>query len=184
MIILSSFPLIAALVFAFALGLNLTRKNTTLVWLYLLQSVVVTWALALLAYSEGATSLYLAALLTHLVKGIMAPVFLTRLIRRYSAHFSAASYLNTPHSLFALGVITAFSYTVIAPALSAVSSASAVPLLFASIFSTLFLMVNRRGALGEVIGVLALENSAVVLAAFLGIQHSFALEFAIAFDIA
>jgi hydrogenase-4 component E len=172
----------AGVVFLLALLLNLTRKNTTLIALYLAQSVVVAFAFAFLANSEGAAGLLYTALLTFAVKGVMAPIFLYRLVSRYSAHFSAAWYLSVPTTLVALAVITGFSYTLF-PHLGQ-SEQAAIPLLFASIFSAFFLMVNRRGALSMVVGVLALENGIVLLATALGAAHTFALEFTVAFDIA
>ncbi len=173
----------AAAVFATTLFMNLARKNTSVVMLYLLQSLALTLGLLLLARSTGAEGLLFAATLTLAVKVIMAPTFLLRMIRKYDGHFSAPSYLNVPLSLLALAVITTFVYVFVAPALSHYG-ASGISVLFASIFGTLFLMINRRGAVAEVVGILSLENSVVLLAAVLGVEHSFALEFAIAFDIA
>jgi len=181
--ILPWLAIFAASIFALTLLMNLARKNTTLVTLYLLQSLALTFALLLLSFSTGSGGLLFAALLTLVVKVVMAPTFLFHLIRKYSGHFSATSYLNTPLSLLALAAITAFTYAFVSPAFAHYGSSSA-SVLFASILGTIFLMINRRGALAEVIGVLSLENAVVFLPAVLGVEHSFALEFAIAFDIA
>ena len=181
--ILPWLAIFAASIFALTLLMNLVRKNTSLVMLYLLQSLVLTSALVLLSASTSSRGLLFAAILTLAVKVIMAPAFFFRLISKYSGYFSTASYLNTPLSLLALAAITAFTYTFVSPAVVHFGSSS-VSVLFASIFGAIFLMINRRGALAEVIGVLSLENAVVFLAAVLGVEHSFALEFAIAFDIA
>ncbi len=172
----------ASLVFLLALLMNLVRKNTTLISLYVIQSVAIAAALAVLGGTDGETGLVYAALLTLAVKGVIAPTFLYRLISKYSGHFSAASYLSMPPTLVGLACMTAFSF-LLAPHLP-FAGVSAVPLLFAGIFSALFLMINRRGALSAVVGVLALENAAVLLSSTLGAVHTFALEFTIAFDIA
>lgn len=174
---------LAAAVFLLVLLMNLVRKNTTLLFLYTAQSVVTAGVLITLAYTEGAVGLLYAGVLTLLVKAIMAPAFFSRMISKYSAHFSAASYLNIPLSLLLLAMLTLFAFSFVSPNISASDSAS-IPLILAAIFATLFLMVNRRGALGQIVGILALENGVVLLATFLGLHHSFALELAIAFDIA
>ncbi len=179
-----SLTFFAAAVFSLALLMNLVRKNTTLVTFYLVQSVVVALSLISLAYSAHEMGLFYAALLTLAVKAVMAPAYLWQMIRKYSAHFSAASYLNAPQSMICLAAATFFAYYFVAPRLALFSSLSSIPLLFATIFCTLFLMINRRGALAAVVGILALENGVVLLSAFLGIEHSLALEFAISFDIA
>lgn len=181
---LFSLTIFAAAVFLPALTMNIVRKNTSLVLLYVVQSIAVAFALVTLSYQAGAVGLLYAALLTLAVKVIMAPAFLLRLISRYGAHFSAGSYLSMPLSLLALAAITAFAYSSIFSRIPTLHNSPSTPLLIASIFSILFLMINRRGALAEIIGILALENGVVLLAAFLGVEHSFALEFAISFDIA
>lgn len=169
-------------VFLLALGMNLVRKNTTLVMLYLLQSLLVAASLVALSGTEHAEGLFFAGILTFAIKAVMAPGFLLSLIRRYSAHFSETSYLSLPLILIALAAITAFSYYLVAPSFA--GEGQGVALLIASIFTAMFLMVNRRGALAAVVGVLALENGIVLLASTLGVTHSIGLEFAIAFDIA
>lgn len=179
----SILTLCAAFVFLLALCMNLVRKNTTLISLYLMQAVTTAVALLALGASEHATGLFYAAFLTLAVKAVMAPIFLFRLIRKYSSHFSAASYLSGPLTLVLLAIMTGFAYSVSARFAGA-GSASQIPLLFAAIFSAFVLMVNRRGALSAVIGVLALESGVVLLSATLGTAHTFALEFTIAFDIA
>ncbi len=183
MLLLPSLTIFAASLFGLMLFMNLVRKNTSLVTLYLLHSLMLTLALVLLSFTTGSAGLLFAALLTLVVKVIMAPAFLFYLIRKYSGHFSAASYLNIPLTLLALAAITAFTYAVVSPTLAQYGS-SGTSILFAAIFGAIFLMINRRGALAEVIGVLSLENAVVLLAAMLGVEHTFALEFAISFDIA
>ena len=183
MISISTLTILAASVFLLSLLANLVRKNTTLLGLYALQSAISAGALIMLAYSEGTMGLFWAGVLTLLVKAIMAPAFLSRMISRYNAHFSAASHLNTPLSLLVIATLTAFAYSFVSPSFSANSSPS-ISLLLSAIFATLFLMINRRGVLGQIVGILALENAVVLLAAFLGLHQSLALELAIAFDIA
>jgi len=179
-----SLTIFAAAVYLPALAMNIARKNSTLVLLYIIQSIAVAGALLALSYDAGAAGLLYAALLTIAVKAVMAPAFLLRLIKRYDARFSTASYLNMPLSLLALSAVTAFSYSSVFSVIPIFNRSPSTPLLIASIFSVLFLMVNRRGAIADIVGVLAFENGVVLLAAFLGVEHSFALEFAITFDIA
>ncbi|OGG57603.1 hypothetical protein A2853_01910 [Candidatus Kaiserbacteria bacterium RIFCSPHIGHO2_01_FULL_55_17] len=180
---LTTLTFCASLVFLLALGINFMRKNRTLISLYVLQSLAVVLALLSLGLEERSNGLLYAALLTFAVKSVFAPIFLGRLIGKYSIHFSAASYLSTPLTLIALAVITGFSYS-IAARLTDGGSTTAIPLLFAAAFSALFLMTNRRGTLSIVIGVLSLENAIVLLATALGTGHTFALEFTVTFDIA
>lgn len=184
MTLLSSLALLSAVVYLLALTMNLVRKNTTMLFLYAVQSFACAGALIVLAYAEGNAGLLLSGILTLLVKGLMAPAFLSSMIRKYSSHFSAASYLSIPLTLIMLAATTVFAYAFVSPALGHYAASSGIPLLLGAVFASLFLMINRRGVLGQIVAILALENAIVLLAAFLGLQHSFALEFAIAFDIA
>jgi hydrogenase-4 component E len=184
MIVLSSLTFFAGATFALALLMNLMRKNTTLVMIFLFQSLVTALALFALGFEKGEAGLAYAALLTIVVKAVIAPVFLLNLVKKHGAHFSASSKLSVPLSLISLAAITFFAFSFVAPRLATFSTMPSIPLLFAAIFATLFLMFNRPGALAAIVGVLSLENGIVLLSAYLGAEHSFALEFAIAFDIA
>jgi hydrogenase-4 component E len=61
---------------------------------------------------------------------------------------------------------------------------NAIPLALAAIFISIFLSINRRGALSQIIGVLSLENGIIALTAFLGITESSGLDIGVSFDIA
>lgn len=183
-LLIPSFDILAGVIFSLALMMNLARKNTTLVLLYLLQSLGVAIGLVVLAYAEGSQGLLFAAFLTLAVKVVMAPLFVSRMIRNYKLHVSAASYLSTPLTLLCLAVITAFSYSLISGHIGNFRHPEGIPLLFASILCVLFLMMNRRGTLSTIVGVLSLENVVIFLSAQLGLENSLALEFAISFDIA
>jgi len=58
-----------------------------------------------------------------------------------------------------------------------------LPLNLAIILISIFLLINRRGAFSQMIGILSLENSILLLASFIGIKQSLALEMGIIFDI-
>ena len=169
-------------VFAITLIMNLLRLNRTLVQTYTIESLLVAFILIAMGYQEGAVGMIVAGVLTLAVKGIMAPWFLQRMIKRYESRFSSEPYLNLSMTLVVLSVIIISFRYVIAQSIH-FANVSLVSLLFAGVFTTFFFIVNRRGALSQIIGILALENTIVLVAAFLGIAHSVALEMAIAFDI-
>lgn len=175
--------LAAAAVFGITLVMNLLRLNRSLILAYTLESLCVAFILIAMGYQDNAVGMIAAGILTLAVKGIMAPAFLLRMIKRYESRFSVEPYLNLSMTLVVLSIIIiSFRYIVMQSIHFA--NADLVALLFAGVFTTLFFIVNHRGALSQIIGILALENTIVLLAAFLGIVHSVALELAIAFDIA
>ena len=70
------------------------------------------------------------------------------------------------------------SLTSIIPANQALSAIA-----FSSMFLSLFLIINRKGALSQIIGILSFENSIVAFAVFSGLEQSPTLQMGIIFDI-
>ena len=50
-------------------------------------------------------------------------------------------------------------------------------------FLSLFLIINRKSALSQIVGILSLENSIVAFAIFAGLEQSLSLQIGILFDI-
>lgn len=171
--------------FLATIGLNMVKTNRNLIRLYIIQSLVVTAFLFLLAGAEANRGLLVVALLTLCVKVIVAPLFFSRLVRRYGSRFTVNNYLSTPLTLVVLMALVLFSYSqVFEPLALLVPEAFGVlPLNLALILLSIFMLINRRGAFSQMIGILSLENSIVLLASFIGIRQTVALEMGIIFDI-
>ncbi len=171
--------------FLATIGLNMVKTNRNLIRLYVIQSLVVTAFLFLLAGAEANRGLLVVALLTLCVKVIIAPLFFSRLVRRYGSRFTVNNYLSTPLTLVVLMALVLFSYSqVFEPLALLVPEAFGVlPLNLALILLSIFMLINRRGAFSQMIGILSLENSIVLLASFIGIRQTVALEMGIIFDI-
>ncbi len=163
-------------IFLLAIFMHVVRQNTTLVNLYLVQSLALSFLLILFAMQNNEQILFLTAFLTIVIKVILAPAFFYRLINKEEVHFTSSAYLSTPLTLISIMAITGFAYSPILNSLHA-------PLIVSSIFISLFLIINRKGALSQIIGVLSLENGIVLLAALLQLRQSFILELGITFDI-
>lgn len=171
--------------FLVTIGLHMVKTNRNLIRLYLIQSLVVSTFLFLLGMAEGNNGLLLVALLTFVIKVILAPIFFSRLVRRFGTRFTVNNYLSTPLTLVVLMVIVLFSYSRVFEPLSllAPEAFGVLPLNLALILLSLFILINRRGAFSQMIGVLSLENSILLLASFIGIRQTLALEIGIVFDI-
>ncbi len=173
------------IVFIATLFMHLARKHSNLVVLYVIQSLALALLLLAISFNDPAHNLFAAAIITILIKLIVAPVFFFRFLKKYKKEFSVSNYTSLPVFLLTIALLTILSYQVIAPVIAIAASATVgpmLPLALASILSGIFLMVNRRGAMGQLLGVLALENSIVFLVSLLGIEHTFGLELGIAFD--
>jgi hydrogenase-4 component E len=184
--ILSQFSYIAAIiVFLSVVGFHLSRKNINLVFLYIVQSLAVASLLFIPAIHRMDFFLLLAAVLTLAIKAVFAPYFFLRLIKRHEMTFTSNTYLSLPFTLIVLSLLSGLAFSHVFKAFIELASVNmpAVSLAIAAIFTSVFLSINRRGALSQIVGVLSLENSIVALTLFLGVENSSGLDIGVSFDI-
>jgi hydrogenase-4 component E len=171
--------------FLATIALHLVKTNRSLIRFYLIQSLAVVTFLFFIGLAEGDKGLIMVALLSGLIKVVIAPVFFSRLIRRYGTRFTVNNYLSTPLTLTALMGLVLFSYSSIFLPLGVLvpQAYGVLPLNLAMILMSIFMLINRRGAFSQMLGILSLENSILLLASFIGIRQPVALEIGIVFDI-
>ena len=165
--------------------LHSAKKNLGAIIAYRLQS------LAVVAFTFGSfletrnTSLLVVGLVIFVVKVIFAPIFLSRLIKKHKLTYSVSAYMNAPLTLIVIAIFTALAYSQkFAPLTNLVPGHhTLLQLALASIFLSLFLIVNRKGVLSQIIGVLSLENSIVAFVFYAGLEQSRSLQLGILFDI-
>ncbi len=165
--------------------LHLVRSTKYTIRLYALQSASVAGVLILLGLAEGERSLIAVGSITLIAKVILAPYFFTRLIQRFGYLVASASYLSMPLTLVVLLGLIIFAASSTFSSLWVVSSVTPDVFVFniAMVLIAIFLLINRQGALAQIIAVLALENGIILFAVFLGVKQTFALEMGIIFDI-
>lgn len=176
---------VEALIFLSVIFMHVVKKNSSAAFLYSLQSLTITALLAILSYKEHSIILLLVALLMFAVKAIIAPTFFLKLIKRHHITFSVSTYLNTPVTLIAITALTALANSYLFKPLVSLSPAneSALILSVAAIFVSFFLIVNRKGAISQMIGILSLENGIVSFASLSGLEKNPGLQIGITFDI-
>ena len=181
---LSLLYVLLAIFFLSVVSLYLIKKNTIAVRAYVFQSSAIAFILFLFSL-ENLTALPIIALaMTVLVKVFVAPSFFFRLIRRHELKFSASTYLNLPVTLLILAILTFLIRSFfLASGIFDPSRQNFLIIASSAIVISLFLIINRKGALSQMLGVLSLENSIVVFAAFAGLEQSPALQLGIVFDI-
>ena len=167
------------------IGLHAAKKNINEALLYALQSLAIVLLLVDAFVQGGQLSLLLIALLTFAAKVVIAPLFFTRLIKRHKLKFTVSTYTSIPG---ALAVITAILLLAGSPIFAPLTglvpqNQGYLVLSFAMLLASIFLMVNRRGALSQVVGVLSIENSIVAFSAFAGLEQSAVLQAGIVFDV-
>ncbi|HWZ66061.1 MAG TPA: hypothetical protein VNX65_04725, partial [Patescibacteria group bacterium] len=99
--------------------------------------------------------------------------------------FTSSTYANTPVTLLLIvGILGLVTSSIFAPlAMLAGGQHLTTSLVLAAILSSLLLVVNRKGAFSEVMGVLSLENSIVAFGILAGLEQSAVLQLGIIFDV-
>ena len=173
------------LIFSSVIFMHLSRKNSSVISLYLLQSLIIAILMFGSSLKRASWSLFFIALVIFVVKVVIAPYFFHRLIKEHQLKFSASTYLNGPLTLIALAILTGLTYshffnplTILAP-----QNERTLLLAVAMMLISIFLIINRKGALSQMIGVLSLENAIVSFAYITGLEASAGAQVGILFDI-
>ena len=156
----------------------------TLLNVFALQALVLALSVSWQAYVQGAPHLYLTAAIALVVKAILIPVALHRMIRILGIHREIETALNTgPTMLVGLGLV-ALSMAVILRVTVDTDVFAREDLAFALsvVLLGLLTMVTRRNAVSQVVGFMSLENG-LILAATGAKGMPFVVEISVAFSV-
>lgn len=166
-------------------GLHLAKKNVNEALLYALQSSAIVAMLGAALWERRSVGLLAVAVIMLIVKVILAPAFFIRLVKRHKLRFSADTYANAPEVFLGIGLILLLVSSGIFDPLTHIVPANHSYLLvsLAALFTSILLMVNRKGALSQAVGVLSIENSIVAFTIFAELEGSVMFELGILFDV-
>ena len=176
---------LVGIVFLTIVFLHLVKKNYGAVLAYNMQSLAIVVILFNSFLETGRISLLFITLLAFVVKVVLAPLFFVRMIKKNGLRFSVSTYLNTPLTLIVIAAITAIAHSSkLAPLADIVPANHALlSLALSAMLLSLVLIINRKGALSQIIGILSFENSIIVFAVFAGLEQSPSLQAGILFDL-
>ena len=165
--------------------LHLSRKNFLASIAYSLQSLIIMLFFLNSFFETNNLTILLVVFLVLIVKVILAPLFFIRLIKKNALAFSVSTYLNTPLTIISIAILTFIAhYQKFSPLTSIVpANQDSLSLALSAMFLSLFLIINRKGALSQILGVLSLENSIVAFVIFAGLEQNPALQIGIMFNI-
>lgn len=133
-------------------------------WLnaYRLQSIVLSGVTAIIGYVTGIWEIYVAAAMTLVIKSIIIPKVLTYVTRKLEIEFKIETnpYISIRASVIISALLVALSYflTQQIPFKSDQIVNTYLPVSMAQFFIGLFVLVNRRTVLSQVVGLLIIEN--------------------------
>lgn len=160
-------------------------------WLsaYRYQTIVLAGVTAVIAYFTGIWEIYVAAALTLIIKAIIIPKVLIRVTQRIKGEFKIETnpYISLRLSVLISALLVALSYALTQQILSTsvldAVTATYLPVSIALFFIGLFVMVSRRVALNQIVGLLIIENGLFLFTTALTHGVSLIIEIGIFVDI-
>jgi hydrogenase-4 component E len=152
--------LLAAILLLIAFAMISQRRILSLINLFALQGFILTMSTGVVAYSTAQHHLYYSAGLTLLLKVLVLPWLLHRLIRKLKIKWDVETLINIPTTMLAGIVLVIFSFDLAAPIsqLSDSVTRGLIGIALASVLLSLLMMLTRRKAVSQVVGFLSLEN--------------------------
>nr|WP_255568559.1 hydrogenase-4 component E [Neoroseomonas alba] len=142
------------------------RRIGTVINAFAMQGMVLAAAAAWAAHAQGVPGLYLTALLAFGVKGLLIPFALHRLVRELNLHRTVETALGVGLSMTAGVALVGLCILVTLPATQDARLLSRESLAFAMsvVLLGMLMMITRRNAISQVIGLLSLENGLILAA--------------------
>jgi hydrogenase-4 component E len=163
----------------------IAKRTPALIRSFRYQSFCLFLATLIIAVRERELDLYIIAGLLFVLKVVLIPFFLNRIVKRIKASENLGLLINPQLSLlWALG-FTYLSWVFTRHFLCAAQLAggSVLAIAFFVVFAGIFLMIFRMTALAQIIGLLIMENGLFLVASAVSGGMPFFVEIAIFFDV-
>jgi hydrogenase-4 component E len=177
--------LLAALLLLIAFAMLSQRRILTLIKLLAWQGAALAASTLLVALETGQTHLYFSAFLTVILKVVMIPWVLHRLIDRLHIRWDIETLLNIPTTMLAGIGLAIFAFALATP-ISQMASAltrSTLGIALACVLLSFLMMIVRRKAVPQVIGFLAMENGLFLAATSATYGMPLVVELGVALDV-
>jgi len=177
--------LLAAFLLLIAFAMLSQRRVLTLIKLLAWQGAALAASTAIVAWSTGQTHLYYSAMLTVLLKVILIPWVLHRLIDRLFVRWDIETLINIPTTmLIGIGVVI-FAFALAAPIsqMATTLTRSTLGIALASVLLSFLMMIVRQKAVPQVIGFLAMENGLFFAATSATYGMPLVVELGVALDV-
>lgn len=177
--------LFAALLLLLAFAMLTQRRILSLINLFALQGVVLVLSTLVVAYSTNQSHLYYSALLTFVLKVLLLPWIMHRLIRALNVRWDVETLINIPATMLIGIVLVIFAFNLATPIsqIAGTVTKSTIGIATACILLAFLMMITRRKAVSQVIGFLAMENGLFLAATSATYGMPMVVELGIALDV-
>ena len=182
--------LMAALVLVLQIAMVGQRWLITNIRMFGLQSFLLAAIAGTIAFFNHSNHIYIAAALTLVLKTVVLPILLERIVARIGIQQEIEPLINVPLSVLISGGLTLVGYIVAEsfyhPEETSAPSAlghNTLAIAIALFLVGFFMMLNRRKALTQVLGLLSMENGLFLAAISLTYGMPLVVEIGIFFDV-
>ena len=177
--------LFAAVILMLAFAMLSQRRILSLIHLFTLQGLTLAAATAVVGYVTAQPHLYLSAGLTFVLKVLLIPMLLHRMIERLDVRWDVEALINVPTTMLIGIVLVIFAFNLAEP-ISRLSSSIAggtLGIALACVLLSFTMMIIRSKAVPQVIGFLSMENSLLFAATAATNGMPMLVELGIALDV-
>ena len=177
--------LFAAFLLLIAFGMLSQRRILSLINLFALQGLVLSVSTMVVAYSSNQHHLYYSATLTLVLKVIILPWILHRLIRKLEVKWDVETLFNIPTTMLVGLALVVFAFNLAGPIsqMAGTITKSSLGIAMASVLLSFLMMITRSKAIPQVIGFLAMENGLFFAATSATYGMPMVVELGIALDV-
>ncbi len=177
--------LFASVILLLGFAMLAQRRVLQLINLFALQGLTLCLSTVVAAVTPGPSHLYWSAALTLVLKAILLPWILHRLVRRLQVKGEVESLINIPTTmLVGIGlVIIAFNVALPISQLSHTITRGTLGIALATVMLAFLMMITRQKAITQVVGFLAMENGLFLAATSATYGMPMVVELGIALDV-
>ncbi len=158
--------LLGGLILICAFALLSQRRLAAMITLYQCEAITLTAAAFWQGYAQHELALYLTGLITLVIKAVMLPVGLRRIVKNFNITRAVETAMPVGLSMIlGVGLIGIAVYVVLPITMNAVTlTREDIAISLSVVLLGLLVMTTRRNALSQVIGFLSTENGLVLAA--------------------
>ncbi len=148
-----------------------------------IQSFLLACVAGIVAYSTGKYDIYVVSILTLVIKALVIPYIFIYIIREIKVKREIALYVGISPSLIIGGILVVISYYLIRSINLIELSSFALSASMSMVAIGLFIMISRKKAIMQMLGILVMENGLFLGAISLTYGMPLLVELGIFFDV-
>ena len=177
--------LFATLILLLSFAMISQRRIVSLINLFMMQGMALVITSFLLGYATNHPDLYVSGALTLVLKVVLIPWMLHRMIRKLNVRWDVETLLNVPTTMLVGIALVIFSFSLALPVsrLSSSLAGGSLGIALSCVMLSFLMLITRSKAVPQVIGFLSMENGLIFAATAVTNGMPMIVEFGIALDV-